>query len=531
MKKALLLVLLILAAQPAAGYEEIFKKSITESGVYEGSGGRQFPIQVFDRKVIVDLGSNALTVRHGECERSGDYQVCLKADRVSHVEYVNRVEINVTFKDVTISERVLAPELEVSREFEKTEFWKGQETLVSASVRNVGDAPAEISYSDRYPNAFRVLWADGCSAAGNAVTWRGTLERNRVHSCEYRIRALEVGATDSRAEASFAQGRKASHSQRLTVRADPLRSEIRLNRTDITLGDVFRISVSLSASEDLELERYRILLKDNFGIVSSKGFSRAGSNWLEYEGIVTDDTLMTADLRAERTGSPVIAEEAEFEIIDGKKRLSQSFEKSVPVNVSVRGIEVRLLNPDLAEGEKALRMIFANLGGHEFSDLRVEVKSGVLAADERASLGDVPVKSHRSLSVPLKLVPGEHEVGITVRYRSEYGQEYVVPASRIVTVPGEPPAEGESEEREEEPAEESAPETAEQESAEAEEQEEESASETAEQEKQEERSGISWTLVVPAVVVLIAAVAFLAFRRKNRTKEHVRVLNELYKKN
>ena len=240
MKKGFLLftLLLIVPVVSAAIFSDVvFDKQITSSGIYEGSNGENFSIEVFGDSISIEFADGERIVENGSCESTNTYEVCLDINEFSHYNHT-LLEKEVYFRDIIISSFVA--ELNLTRVIEKTGFWIGESTEVMLRIQNIGERPTTINFLDNYSDAFTVALPLKCNVQGNAVIWKGRLEQNEVQTCNYRITASSPGDFNSKAISTFNNGleeQTKTDSINLEVKEYPLQVKIELTPKNVTLGE------------------------------------------------------------------------------------------------------------------------------------------------------------------------------------------------------------------------------------------------------------------------------------------------------
>jgi len=208
MRIALLAALLIILAQSASAdvfREELFNEKITSSGVYQGSNGDNFTIELGGNKISVELPSRTMLVDNNTCETSELYEVCLDISEFSHYNNTQPERV-VNKRAIKIS--VLLAAINVSREFDNEQVWVGQEIEVRTRLKNVGHRPTKVFFTDKYSDFFEVSLPPKCDLKNDVVSWKGSLNKNQVMECVYKIKALKASTFNSAATVTYFNGVK-----------------------------------------------------------------------------------------------------------------------------------------------------------------------------------------------------------------------------------------------------------------------------------------------------------------------------------
>ncbi len=282
MKKGYILVLMLLFLPIVYG-SEIFSGDVEDQESWE-AGGHTFKADynIGNAKLLFEIDNLREILEVAECAYRDNIKVCF-----------DDVELDVTdtVESITVSIYDITPSIEITRTFSDTSLLLGDDTEVTVTLTNDGDAVAtNVVYTDSYPSSIEVRSFDS-----NSAIWAGSISSGESESFKYKLRAKSVIEYESVATVSHVyDGKKItdeSDSETIEVKA-PYELDIELNKERAKRNELVLLNITFENKDDtddliihdLEIKQSYLVKVNEF----SDGFSEAEGVYT-YSGIINED--------------------------------------------------------------------------------------------------------------------------------------------------------------------------------------------------------------------------------------------------
>ncbi|MBW2966942.1 hypothetical protein KY362_00490, partial [Candidatus Woesearchaeota archaeon] len=164
-----------------------------EESVFDGTvlSGESIDVDEFTFIITMNKYANRIFINAGDMFQSVPIFTCKK------MEWFEICFDNTTYdmeeNDLYAEVRILRykPQLSMTRVFNATEFWIGQDAEVVITIRNAGDTASKIILTDDYPASIKIYDLEGCQQHENQVYWQGHLNEGEVQVCRFLIQGTE----------------------------------------------------------------------------------------------------------------------------------------------------------------------------------------------------------------------------------------------------------------------------------------------------------------------------------------------------
>lgn len=394
----LLLFIITCAAAAGAAEEKIFS-------------GWQYPGEtlvendmVFSFTWIEDY--EELRLRYGDYYKSIDKGGCeiLKGTNDTIKACYDRNEYDLSKKEFKayIMLYLREPEIEIRREFSKTEFYVGEEITVDVSLENKGELTAyDIVYEDSLEDFELVRCIGGCYQEGNTIIWKDShINKESTETFTYKVKpqdsferkltAVLRYNTTRGSEQDFSDSIKVESDYLLGIETkivdteyyakdrddlsgtgieynykEPFGSTRKVKGSELKetgTGSYVKYLVELTNNryddvEKIKVNNLEIRVPNNFGdislsdvkayinstndkLVGSRGMEHAGYNVYRWKGSIEDRKIFVLKMRAELSGHPSIFTSAGYREDDINISIDDIKDSIEIINVSP---EIRLI--------------------------------------------------------------------------------------------------------------------------------------------------------------------------------------------
>jgi len=237
-----------------------FADILIEQGWYRNgdsflANGKVFTVRLSEtkEKAILSYGAELDVINLGACVVSEDVKVCLKA-----FEDGDDLKANLEIYNVR-------PELKISRKFNATTFFIGEQVKADVSIKNEGSRKASgVVYEDVFPNGIKIIDSDADIVNDSVTRWIGDLDAGEEKNLSYKFIAVkEIDASD-KSSAVFEKTTFYSKSQRFKSNSCFAYDSV-FNNKNVTIGLSFGFNISLEnkIKDDLKIEYLRVFFPDS----------------------------------------------------------------------------------------------------------------------------------------------------------------------------------------------------------------------------------------------------------------------------
>jgi len=340
-------------------------------------------------EVLADYGIGTLFLLNNSCQQTSQVRLC-----IDNIE----LEIETRLYKIDIRAISLKPEITITRTILRTEYKRGEEVVITASVENTGGLASDVTYTDVFPDGITVVSRDGISGTSRGVRWSGNLKEGQKESFTYTIKLSTIMDKTLAAKLTYYDGTRIQtlFSDIIRVKTTPLlRHDLILGKDKLLVGEPSNVTINFtsSAAKTINIDRLDVIADSSISFISLPyGFKKIGENVYRWSGVIKQTsgnaTNKSIDhfmkFRVTKVGTANIKMRVDYSI--------GTFSNSLPeitraITVENKGVIIRTNLDDLdleSNQARSLKIWFQNQNPF------VEIKNALITLDTKlTTLKDV----------------------------------------------------------------------------------------------------------------------------------------------
>jgi hypothetical protein len=369
------------------------------------------------KAVAVRFGSTTFLLYNKTCEETPSYIFCVDSTREGNFDYYWRVW-RQQFKLRIESKQA---KLVISRKLLQSEFFLGQQAVVTTTVKNSGSfAATAVHFEDDLPG-FQVLSASTCLAADHTVVWDGNLAPDQSIQCSYTILARNQTSLQSKATASYFNGVSSATESSQATALVVYGAEVLVLLKDsyiLELGQQKKLNITLNNTlpKEVFIKSLSFVIPYGIRVSNVKGLQKANDYKYSFSGTLKprSKTMLNYSATAEQAGRYSL-------------RLEMEYDADTQTRHLVRDISISAYSPNLSltfdtTASPLLRVGILNPSSQPFTNVNLEISGKCLNASVKRALAELKPQSSIDIGIPTK-VNASCRVDARADYQTRYGQQ------------------------------------------------------------------------------------------------------------
>jgi hypothetical protein len=309
------------------------------------------------------------------------------------------VEINRTDAGIYIN-RTITPD----------EAYLGDTLEVRTRLKKIGFLDiTNISFADTYSSDFEIEASSGCPQVGNAITWKGDMNKTSEVYCTYKLKPIHPVDLKNVAQLNYSILKKPQHktsNYTFNISQAPLQLNISYRNSSLKIDQQFFGNLSIKSLKDFTLRKMNISFSDKVTIVNYTDLQKV-QNTLLYNGEFPDGTYknMTFIVTSKFAGLHKVDVSLEYSYGGKIKTVAREL---------ILNYTSEIVYLDFYNSTNVSVLRISNPKDLKFKDISIKVNNDTFfmsALDE---------KKYKEFFFPL--MQGKQKIDLT--YKSVYGQEF-----------------------------------------------------------------------------------------------------------
>jgi len=441
-------ILLFLIPNAFSLYEEkIFSETVEDKDLVEISEKLfKFRIDSTSNKVVIDIiDDTSVIIRGGECEITGNFDIC-----ISNITFSYRnLEDYVDVYKALVSVYQIKSKLDTTHTILNDKILIDEETTAELTIENTADLVAEdVVATMEIPPSLQILDTEGCKKSLNTITFKEDVHPKQIKKCTYKVKGLTEDDFDLKADISFFDGAENVNTTSDTISGKvyptSLKMISKLDKKNFDIKEKFDLKINfqnINDQYDMSVSKFNIKIPPKFLILNKPKVTTENNQIIGWAGTLKPEETQnfTIQLQALRSGEYSVIIETNYKI----NRFSRSSESKTDIEISCN---CPYIQHDFSQGiavanqRLGLKVYLTNPNpDNTFSSVEVGYSTNIpniqdfsTAYSQIRPLETINIFDSSIITPPLEEI---YHFNITAVYKSESNQIFVEKDNVIIKIP------------------------------------------------------------------------------------------------